>query len=191
MNRSPAIAVFLALLLLAMPLLAQEQLMTKRYFDNWLITATAPLEERIKALQETFARMQREAKELRSLLMTEIRIAVGQLSASVDGRAVSLDAAPAIVGGRTMVPLRFVGEAFGALVSWEEKTRRVVCSLDGTRIELQIDNKTALVNGKSVALDAAPFISGGRTMVPLRFMSEQMGASVEWDPESKTALVFR
>ncbi|MCR4442624.1 MAG: copper amine oxidase N-terminal domain-containing protein [Peptococcaceae bacterium] len=191
MKKSPAVAVFLALLLLALPLLAQEQLMTKHYFDNWLITATSPLEERIKALQASFAQMQRDVKEMRSRLMTEIRIVIGQASASIDGRPVGLDVAPVIVNGRTMVPLRFVGEAFGALFSWDEKSRRVTCSLDDTTIELFIDRKTALANGKNVSLDAAPFIAGGRTMVPLRFIGEHMGASLEWDPESKTAAVFR
>jgi hypothetical protein len=83
-----------------------------------------------------------------------------------------------------MVPLRFIGEALGAKVDWDNAERKVTYTLYGRTIELWIDKSTALVNGDPVVVDPAPYIVSGRTVVPLRFVSENLGAAVEW--ESKT-----
>jgi len=101
-----------------------------------------------------------------------------------------LDAPPFIdkQSSRTLVPLRFISQAFGAEVEWDEKLRKVTIKKASTKnnpailIELWPGNKTAKVNLKSVELDAAPvIIPPGRTMVPLRFISESFGSSVSWD----------
>jgi multiple sugar transport system substrate-binding protein len=102
---------------------------------------------------------------------------------------VTLDSAPYIdkASGRTMVPMRFIGEAFGASVTWDAGARRVSVKTEGTpnhtslSMVMTIDSKTATVNGKSVTLDVAPAIVAGRTFVPLRVISETLGASVAWN----------
>ncbi|MEM1974242.1 MAG: stalk domain-containing protein, partial [Thermoplasmata archaeon] len=90
--------------------------------------------------------------------------------------------------GRTMVPLRFIAETFGARVDWDPKTEGIHIELkksDGTMviIDMQLGNKIAYVNGKPYVLDVAPFTvePQGRTVVPIRFIAEAFGAKVDWD----------
>ncbi len=91
--------------------------------------------------------------------------------------------------GRTMVPLRFIAETFGARVDWDPKTEGIHIELkksDGTMIiiDMQLRNKIAYVNGKPYVLDVAPFTvePQGRTVVPIRFIAEAFGAKVDWNP---------
>jgi hypothetical protein len=165
--------------------------MTKLFFDNWLHATTKPLEQQIDQLQTVLAEMDRTVKEIRSSLTTEIKVVIGQKKAWIDGNATALDVAPIINNNRTMVPVRFIGERFGAKFAWDETTRKVTYTLDSLTIELYIDKKTARVRGKEVTLDAPPFIVEGRTMVPLRFVGEYMEASFEWDGVTQTVTIFR
>lgn len=97
---------------------------------------------------------------------------------------------PAVaVNGRTLVPLRGIFEALGAKVEWDNATRTATGTKDGIEVVVQIDNKTAYVNGKAVELDVPAQIIGGSTMVPLRFISESLGARVEWDNATRTAII--
>jgi len=89
--------------------------------------------------------------------------------------------------GRTMVPLRFIAETFGAKVDWDPKTEGIHIELkksDGKTIviDMQLGNKIAYVNGNPVVLDVAPFTvePQGRTVVPIRFIAEAFGAQVDW-----------
>lgn len=89
--------------------------------------------------------------------------------------------------GRTMVPLRFIAETFGARVDWDPKTEGIHIELkksDGKTIiiDMQLGNKIAYVNGSPVVLDVAPFTvePQGRTVVPIRFIAEAFGAQVDW-----------
>lgn len=177
--------------LIAAPLLAEEQLMSKLAFDSWLRTVTSPLEVQLNTLRSSLQQIQETAIQIRGQLITEIRLTVAQSVAVVDGKEVFLDVPPALVNGRTMVPVRFLGEAFGAAFSWDDASRKATYSLDGKVIELFIDKTTARVDGKSVTLDAAPYILQGRTMVPLRFTGQHMGASFNWDGATQTVTVIR
>lgn len=98
-----------------------------------------------------------------------------------DGEESDIDSAPMILNGRTMVPVRPVIEAMGGKVAYDSATRRIDLTLKGTKLTLWIDKKKATVNDKSVTLEVAPTIIGGRTMLPLRFAAESLGAAVEWD----------
>jgi len=126
------------------------------------------------------------------LEVTEIKITltIDSKDAYVNGEKILLDAPPFIdkQSSRTLVPLRFISQAFGAEVEWDEKLRKVTIKKAPTKnnpailIELWPGDKTAKVNLKSVELDVAPvIIPPGRTMVPLRFISESFGSSVSWD----------
>jgi len=126
------------------------------------------------------------------LEVTEIKITltIDSKDAYVNGEKILLDAPPFIdkQSSRTLVPLRFISQAFGAEVEWDEKLRKVTIKKASTKnnpailIELWPGNKTAKVNLESVELDVAPvIILPGRTMVPLRFISESFGSSVSWD----------
>jgi hypothetical protein len=87
------------------------------------------------------------------------------------------------------VPLRFVAETFGANVGWEEKEQKITITLEDKNIILWVGKKEALVNDERYYLEVPPKvieipeIGGGRTVVPLRFVSEALGAQVDWDPD--------
>src|SRR3989304_3420642 len=99
----------------------------------------------------------------------------------VDGRVVLFDQPPRNVGGRVLVPLRGVFERLGAFVQWEPRARTVIAGRPGTQVVLVIGNPRAAVNGRPVSLDVPPLIIGGRTLVPLRFVSQALGARVGWE----------
>lgn len=109
----------------------------------------------------------------------------------LDGANLNLDVPPVIVDGRTLVPARAIFEKLGASVDWynDSKTVKVSRGQD-ISIELQIDSKTAKVNGKEIMLDVPAKILEGRTLVPLRFVSESLGAKVEWDDDLKTVFIL-
>ena len=108
--------------------------------------------------------------------------------ALVNDEEAALDVPARIVNSRIMVPVRFIAEAFDILVDWDGKTRTVFIG-DEKEVVLKIGAKTAEVNGKSVELDAPAFIENGRTLVPLRFISEALGSVVSWDPDEREALI--
>jgi hypothetical protein len=92
----------------------------------------------------------------------------------------TLQAAPINVKGVVMVPLRFIGEAFGATVEWEPIFKLIRLQLGSTMIYLQIGSNYASVNGKKIVLQGLPTIIKGTTMVPIRFISEAFNAQVTW-----------
>lgn len=113
-----------------------------------------------------------------------IRIMIG-------GQYVSSDVAPVVSGGRVMVPIRVVMESLGAQVTYLPASGEVVIESGGTKIVLAVGRPEARVAGRKVRLDAAPKIINGRTMVPVRFISEQLGYKVNWDERYRTVRVWR
>src|SRR5579862_6398668 len=87
---------------------------------------------------------------------------------------------PQMVDGHVLVPLRGVFEQMGAYVHWTAATQTVEAQRGNTTIELQIGNHTAHVNNHDETLDVAPEVMSDTTMVPLRFISEALGADVDW-----------
>src|SRR5438067_610391 len=100
------------------------------------------------------------------------------------------DQPPVQRGGRVYIPLRGVLDRIGAeTIDWRPERGEVFVASGGREILLQIDSNQAQVGGRSVALDAPPILIGGRTMVPLRFVSESLGATVQWDGASETVFI--
>lgn len=124
-------------------------------------------------------------------ISSSFRIAIGSKEASVDNKIETLDVAPTIVEGRSVVPLRFIGEKLGATIAWDPVEKMVTYTTDNAVIELWIDKKFALVNGIETYLDVAPFIVNGRTVVPLRFVSENLGAEVEWISGTREIIITK
>lgn len=91
------------------------------------------------------------------------------------------DAKPYIKDERTLVPVRFIAEGFGAKVNWDEKTSTVNISVNGRNIKMVIGKTAMTVDGKSVSLDVPPEITGGRTYIPLRKFAEAIGKEVFYD----------
>lgn len=93
----------------------------------------------------------------------------------------TLDAAPFTVNDRTVVPVRVISENFGANVEYNESDETVTVTKGDTVITLAMGKNTAYVNDKEVVLDVEPFTKNGRTMVPVRFISEYLGYNVEYN----------
>ncbi len=111
---------------------------------------------------------------------TVIHLQVGNKTTMVNDAKNTLQVAPVIKSGNTMVPLRFIGEAFGATVTWDPVFQIIDISLKDSSIRLQVGTNYASVAGKKVILQGVPVIISGTTMVPIRFISEAFGAQVNW-----------
>ena len=118
-----------------------------------------------------------------------ISLTVGSKDATVNGVVESNDAPPKIVNNRTMLPIRIIAENLGATVSWNAETRIVNISKGDTQILITIDSATAYVNGEAVELDVTAFIEHDRTYLPVRFISENLGAEVSWNGDTKTVTI--
>lgn len=99
------------------------------------------------------------------------------------------DAKPYISNDRAFVPVRFVSEQLGASVNWNSDTEEVIINKDDDRIKLVIGSTEVIKNGVLSSMDTVPVIAEGRTMVPLRFVSEQLGAAVNWDALNNSVLI--
>lgn len=109
----------------------------------------------------------------------------GAIRLVIKGKQVNPPVAPFIQNGTTLVPLRIISENLGAEVEWESESRSIIIQQDNNMMVLTIDSKKAMVNGKNQTLLEAPQMVNGTTMVPIRFISEQLGAKVDWDSTNK------
>ncbi len=99
----------------------------------------------------------------------------------VDGNQVNFpNTSPRMVNGRVLIPLRGVFEQMGATVNWNPSTRMVMANRNGSNVKLRIGDRNAGVNGQNVVMDVPAMIIGSSTMVPIRFVSEALGAQVGW-----------
>lgn len=104
-----------------------------------------------------------------------------------NGKPIYFDSKPIIEEGRTLVPFRAIFEKVNATVNYDSAKQQVIAVRGTTHITLTIGSKTAVVNGQSVTLDVPPKIVDRRTLVPLRFVGEAMGADVRWNHTQKRA----
>ncbi|GEM_PF-3490405 len=119
-----------------------------------------------------------------------IVLTIGQSSMLVNGVSHTIDAPPVIVSGRTFVPVRVIAQALGGNVSWDSVEKKVTIILKDKTIELRIGNTAATVNGETKTLDVPPYISKGRTMLPLRFIIENLGCEVVWNGPAQTITIY-
>ena len=129
-------------------------------------------------------------QSLRTVLFT-----IGENNYTVNGMRRTMDASPIITESRTLLPVRFVAESLGAAVTWDERARKVTITHNRNVIELWIDQSQARVNGRNQLIDpdnpnVKPIIvSPGRTMLPLRFISESLGCQVDWNERTREVKV--
>jgi hypothetical protein len=114
---------------------------------------------------------------------------VGNDNAYINGEQVAIDAPPFIAGGNVMVPLRFILTSFKANLDWDNIFQIITLTLGNNRMRLQIGNLRADVNGQLKMLPTVPVLVKGVTFVPLRFISENFGADVKWDPTLKAVSI--
>lgn len=120
-----------------------------------------------------------------------VTLTISSTTATVNGEPITLDVAPVLKAGRTCVPLRMLTEALGAVVTWNDVSKRVHIDQGGHTVIVEPGSTIAIVDGVYAALDVAPWIEPGanRTMAPLRFIAEALGLNVSWDQTTKTVTI--
>jgi len=124
-----------------------------------------------------------DALGVTALVGAEVRVRK-DYTISVNGREIAPDVPP-VEGGRTIfVPIRFIAQALGAEVSWDQVFQTVSIRLGSRSITLTVNNPEATVDGRSRRLAFPPFIFRERTMLPLRPVAESLGSQVRETPRS-------
>lgn len=120
-------------------------------------------------------------------------VSADDIKVIVDSKPVTFDQQPVIEDGRTLVPMRAIFEAMGCEVQWEAASQKITASNSGKTITMNINNVNMRVAEQAgitnVTLDVPPQIYGGRTLVPVRAISEALGANVGWDGNTRTVTV--
>lgn len=114
----------------------------------------------------------------------------GQIIVFIDGQLQSYSKPPVKMNARVLVPMRAVFEAFGAKVDWDEATQSVTATRGNDVIHLTIGSKIAYKNGQRIVMDVPAILYNNETtMVPIRFVSEALGATVSWDGYSNSVII--
>jgi len=118
---------------------------------------------------------------------TILRYTVNKSAYTVNGIEYKMDQGvwPVIRNGRTGMPVKYIADHIGATTVWNGEERKVTIKFGTKVIDLYVDIDYAMVDGKMTKLDVAPFIINGRTMIPLRFVSESLGLETEWNAEKQ------
>ena len=107
----------------------------------------------------------------------------------VAGKEIKPETPAYIENGRTMVPLRFISEALGEKIDWKADTKTVI--VGDNKASLVIGEKEINANGKKIAIDSPAVIKDSRTFVPLRAISEILGAKVDWESSTRTVKISK
>jgi len=120
--------------------------------------------------------------------------AAANITVLMNGKPIVFDVQPQNINGRVMVPFRAVGEAIGAKVEWNADTKSVWMYRNGQYIGLTIGDRTIRIGKMGgpeipIVLDVAPRILNGRTLVPVRAVSEGLNCLVQWDGPLNTVKI--
>lgn len=122
----------------------------------------------------------------------KVVLTVGSQQALLNDIEYPLEVPPMLVENTTFLPLRFVAEeVLGIQVSWEQQTKTISFNKDDFNIELMLNNKEARVDGQVVELATPPFSKDGRTMVPLRFLVQNLDMNIDYNAADKTITVIQ
>jgi len=116
-------------------------------------------------------------------------MAAQPITVTLNGEQLHFDVPPVLENGRVLVPLRVIFESLGATVDWDGATSTVTATQGSNTVKLTIGKSTAYKNGATVELDVPAKVVKGRTLVPVRFISEAMGANVRWDAEKNDVII--
>ncbi|NLX90404.1 MAG: hypothetical protein GXZ07_02240 [Firmicutes bacterium] len=169
---------------------------TRVYYDNGLAADTVYY-YRVRAYNS--AGNSPYSSEVKAATPAEaqhvIVLHVGKTAYYVDNQRRVMDTVPIIRENRTFLPIRYVAEPLGAALTWDAAQQKVTITFKGKVIELWIGSNAARVDGKMVSIDpenpnVKPLIvPPGRTMLPLRFISENLGCRVDWNSKTQQITV--
>lgn len=118
-----------------------------------------------------------------------IHLHIGERVATINDVPSKLDYPVYNKAGRTLVPFRFLGEALGATVTWDDTNKIACLKLNGSEVKVTIGSTKATINNVESVLDVPAEVKEGSTFIPLRFVSEALGASVDYDAATRTVIV--
>lgn len=129
------------------------------------------------------------------VISTTMKFQIGSLAYWVNDKILTMDVAPLLRDGRTFLPIRYVADALDATIDWSALEQKITIQLDTIKVELWIGQNKARINEKEVLIDVnnpniKPFIENGRTFLPLRFVGESLGCSVNWDSKQQVATLI-
>jgi exopolysaccharide biosynthesis protein len=118
-----------------------------------------------------------------------VEMAVGRKSITVGDQEKQLDVAPIVVGGHTLIPVKFFIDAMEGTIRWDGAAKKVTIIKGAHLIELWIGSKEIIVDGEAVTAPIAPTVMSGRTVLPLRLLSEKLGWKVSWNQTTKSIVL--
>ena len=119
----------------------------------------------------------------------KIQLTIDSKTLLKNGQTQAMDVAPTIVNDRTMVPVRFIAEAFDGTVDWDAENQTAYIVYNDNMVEIAIDADIIHVNGEAVTIDTPSQLLDGRTMIPLRAVAEGLGLSVSFDNATRTITI--
>lgn len=114
---------------------------------------------------------------------------IGSKSITVNGTKKTIDVAPIVKEGTTYVPIKYVLDAFGGSATWDQVNKKIMVLRGAKALDLTVNKKEYILNGKRQSAEVSPLILQGRTLVPLRLVSEQLGLTVKWEQKTKTVTI--
>lgn len=136
-------------------------------------------------------------KIMSTILIVSIAAALGggcnaatnDIKVTYDGKEIEFDVQPVIENDRVMVPMRQIFEEFGAKVKWDSETQTITSKRKSKTITMTIGSTDMTKNEETYTFDTAPEIKEGRTLVPIRAVSDLLGLNVEWDSDSQSVII--
>lgn len=119
----------------------------------------------------------------------KVVMAIGQKSLTANGQSKTMEVAPVMKGASTYIPIKYVLDTFGGRAVWDAANQRITVTRGGKVMDLTVGDTDFILNGERKGANVAPYISNGRTLVPLRLVSEQLGLNVKWEQKTKTVTI--
>lgn len=116
--------------------------------------------------------------------------AVQTVAVNVDGTALQVGEYAFLDRDKVKVPVRDIFEALGAVIRWDDATNTMIATKDDVTVEVKLNSKSAVVNGVMITLDTPTELYKGKMVVPIRFISESLGARVEWIAQEKKVNIY-
>jgi hypothetical protein len=118
---------------------------------------------------------------------------IGSPNMTINGSVQEIDpgkgTAPVIMDGRTLLPIRAIIESMGGTIAWDAVEKKVTIVCGGRTVEMWIGSLNTRVNGEDKSTDVSPKIINERTMLPVRFISENLGLDVEWKADTNSVVI--
>jgi len=116
---------------------------------------------------------------------------LGEIILYMNNKILQPDVPPLLQEARVLVPLRIISESLGATVNWDSGSGKIEVELDGKKLGLTLGSTRVMVDGVPKELDVPPSLVNGRTLLPLRFVGENLGLNVQWDGTVRAVLLTK